>query len=183
MIKAVGFYSPHETTVFYLKTLLLSFWLGIDLVAVLIAATLSSDILAHYRVLTTSAMAILIFGTTFAAVSAWAAGSLVAVRQADVKPSRVRTRLAFLKRCSWPVIFIIIANVSILLAVGIAHFIFSSPAGRTAYVSPAMARKCAEVASLERQQFQANELASMAECLIQYDEKYLYLRQARGKGK
>lgn len=183
MIKGVGFYSPYETTVFFLKTLLLSFWLGIDLVAVMIGATLSSDILAHYRVLTTSAIAILIFGTTFAAVFAWAAGSLVAVKQADSKPSRLPAWLAFLKRCSWPVIAIFIANFSILLAVAIAHVMFSSPADRNASVSPVMARKCAEVASLERQQFQANELASMAECLIQYDEKYRYLRHSLAQGK
>jgi magnesium-transporting ATPase (P-type) len=187
MIKGVGFYSPHETTVFFLKTLLLSFWFGIDLVAVLIAATFSPDSLAQYRVLTAIAMAILIFGTTFAAVFAWAAGSLVAVKQADVRPSRVPASLAFLKRHSWQLIAIGIANLSILLTAVTVHFMFSppanGPANRAAHASPAMAKKCAEVASLERQQFQANELTSMAECLIQYDEKYSFLRNSKAQGK
>lgn len=187
MFKSVGFYSPQETTVFFLKTLLLSFWFGIDLVAVLIAATFSPGSLAQHRVLTAIAMAILIFGTTFAVVFAWAAGPLFAVKQADVRPSRVSASLAFLKRHSWQLIAIGIANLSILLTAVAVHFMFSSPengpANRVAHASPAMARKCAELASLERQLYQANELASMAECLIQYDEKYSFLRNSEGQAK
>jgi hypothetical protein len=187
MSKGVGFYSPHETTVFFLKTLLLSFWFGIDLVAVLIAATFSPDSLAQHRVLTAIAMAILIFGTTFAVVFVWAAGSLFAVKQADVSPSRLSTILAYLKRHSWQLTAIGIANLSILLTAVTVHFMFSQPgngpANQIAQASPAMARKCAEVARLERQQFLTNEQAAMAECLIQYDEKHRYSRNSEAQKK
>lgn len=128
MVKGMGFYSPHQTTVFFLKTLLLSFWLGIDVVAVLIAATCSPDSLAQYRVVAAIAMTILIFGTTCAAVFAWAAGSLFAVRPADLTPSRLPACLAVLRRHSWQLLAIGAANFSILLTAVLVHFMFPAPA-------------------------------------------------------
>lgn len=171
----VGFYSPQETTIFFLKALLLSFWFGIDLVAVLIATTFAPDIFAQHRILTAITLAIMLFGTIFAVVFAWAAGSLFLTNKVDLILPRSHSSHPFLKRHSWQLNAISITNLSILLSTVTVHFMptpqRNEQVNQIAQSSPAIVKKCAEVASLEQQQFQANEQDSMEKCLVQYGQK------------
>lgn len=180
MRKGFGFYSPHETTMFFLKALLLSFWLGVDLIAALIATTLPPGSLAQHGLLSVIAITILISGTVFSALFAWATGALFGREMADLKTNFVAARLHALKQRPGALIVAGIASASLLLSATAGLAIFLRPdtdaAVRTGRANVAVATRCAEIAHLEGRLFRSSEQTVMAECLIQYDEKYASLR-------
>jgi hypothetical protein len=76
MQKGFGHYSHQETTIFFLKAILLSFWLGIDMLALLLAFAIPAGIMAEHRVTLVVAITILFSCTLTSILFIWATGSL-----------------------------------------------------------------------------------------------------------
>lgn len=49
MRKGFGFYSTHETAIFFLKTMLVSFWIGVDLIAALVISTFPATVRSQFN--------------------------------------------------------------------------------------------------------------------------------------
>jgi hypothetical protein len=178
MHKGFGLYSPHETTIFFLKALLLSFWIGVDLIAALVASALPAGSLAQHGFMTAVVMAILISGTVFSALFVWVTGSLFAVKPAEVSSKFLVAYILALKQQPGKLLLFGLMSVAVILALSYAML---SRQGeeidkRISQVNFAVTNKCAEVASLENKLFQTREETVMAECLLQYDEKTVALR-------
>ncbi|MGZ3240899.1 MAG: hypothetical protein ACXWIN_04680 [Burkholderiaceae bacterium] len=185
MQKGFGLYAPHETTIFLLKSLLLSFWIGIDLIAALVASTLPTGVLVRHGLLLTIALAILIFGTVFSALFVWATGSLFAKDPSDLKNSSMALLLRALKQERNRLIGCGIAGSTLMLLVMCAGLLVLQNGideeKRTGHASAEISQKCSEIAALEQRLFQSDEQVVLAECLIQYDEKYASLRNQTEK--
>lgn len=180
MHKGFGLYSPHEATTFFLKTMLVSFWVGVDLIAALVMSTFAVNTIIQHGFMILVSSTILITGTVFSALFAWATGSLFA-RTADAEVTGgMSGRLQKLKREPYQLIVAgsVIVFILLCMMVGyIRHFQTESDTmqqlGRANVV---LGKKCSEVASLEKNLFQSDEQFVMAQCLIQYDQQYAALR-------
>lgn len=180
MRKGFGLYSTHETTIFFLKLMLVSFWIGIDLIAALLISTFPVSVLAQHGVLVVAAMAILISGTVFSALFTWATGSLFGRQAVDADTGAIGAALQRLKHQPYHLLAAGGTAVTILLLIAVVHFVsmqrqaeLMKQIGRA---DLAIARKCAEVANLEGHLFQSDEQLVLAQCLIQYDKTYAVMR-------
>jgi hypothetical protein len=180
MRKGFGLYSTHETTIFFLKMVLLSFWIGVDLIAVLVIATLPPTVLTQHGVLVVAAMAILISGTVFSGLFTWATGSLFGKQAVHAEAGAIGAALQRLKRQPYQLVATGVMGVSVLLVIAVYHFISmqqqNEPTKQVGRADLAIAKKCTEVASLERYLFQSDELFVLTQCLIQYDKTYAEVR-------
>jgi hypothetical protein len=176
MRKGFGLYSTHETTIFFLKAMLVSFWIGVDLIAALVIVTFPGSVLLEHGVLVIGAMAILISGTVFSMLFTWATGSLFGRQALNAETGVIQQTLQRLKRQPYHLLGAGAGGVLMLLVVAVSYFItmqrhneLMKQVGRA---DLAIAKKCAEVASLERQLFQSDEQFVLTQCLIQYDKTY-----------
>lgn len=184
MRKGFQLYSPHQETILFLKAILISFWMGLDAIAILIISTLSSNDLLQRRFLLAVIMTVLILGTLFSLLFVWTRSPLSEKPTAPQEKNRLKKFLQTLKKLPYDLICASIAG-----TVG-AIFIFNmltehfkqSPQERIApkhsiSVDAALVKKCTEVAQLEKDLFQSDEQALMAQCLHQYDKKYSELKK------
>lgn len=180
MRKGFGFFSPHETSVFLLKALLLSFWIGVDLIACLVMWTIPLSVLLQNGVALIAVAAALVSGTVFSILFAWATGSLFGRQEPHAADNAVGAALQSLKRRPYLLLGAGAVAVSILLFFAARYFTAlreeSELMQQLGRANLAIARKCSEVATLERQLFQSDEQFVMAQCLIQYDQAYASLR-------
>ncbi|MGH8807416.1 MAG: hypothetical protein ACREX0_06030 [Noviherbaspirillum sp.] len=177
MHKGFAFYSPHQTMTFFLKAVLLSFWIGLDVVAALVMSTMPDTVLVRYSACFIAAIAILAGGTVFSCLWAWLTGSLFGT-QPETRAT-TRTRLISMKRKTG-----MLLGAGVVATAGVAvaaerHFAWleseSDPDRRFGRANLAIAKKCAEVASFEKSLFQTDEQIVMAQCLLQYDKGYAAL--------
>lgn len=187
MNKGFGLYSPHEATTFFLKTMLVSFWIGVDLIAVLVMSTFSPSTIAQHGGGILMAGGVLIAGTVFSGLFAWATGSLFAKPSDEELVKGVRQFLWQLKREPVRLLGAGMIAVSVLTCAmaGYVHTVqkAAEAQGMTQLgrANVALGKKCAEVARLESALFRSDEQFVMAQCLIQYDQQYASLREtARG---
>jgi hypothetical protein len=180
MRKGLGFYSTHETTIFFLKAMLLSFWIGVDLIALMVLSTFSVAVLAQHAAAVMIAVAIFISGTVFSGLFAWATGSLFGRTGQQTENGVVADALQRLKQQPYYLIGAGVACASILVLAANCYLGYlqrenelMSQIGRA---DMGIAKKCAEVASLEKNLFQSDEKFVMTQCLIQYDKTYAILR-------
>lgn len=187
MHKGFGLYSPHETTVFLLKTLLLSFWAGVDVIAILLVYSGSPVELGDQGVLAFASFAFLVCGTVISLLFAWATGSLFGRRHGDGDGGGVASFLLGLKLHPSRLVCTGLVTASLLLAfMAWCLFPVQSPgaqSARASRASPDIAKKCSEIAGLEHRLFQSDVKVAAAECLLQYDEKYAAMRSAAGPTK
>jgi hypothetical protein len=176
MRKGFGLYSTHETTIFFLKAMMVSFWIGVDLIAALVISTFPASVLVQHGVLVIGAMAILISGTVFSLLFTWATGSLFGRQAVKAETGAIQQTLQRLKHQPYHLLGTGAGGVLMLFAVAVSYFVamqrhneLMKQVGRA---DLAIARKCAEVASLERQLFQSDEQFVLTQCLIQYDKTY-----------
>jgi hypothetical protein len=176
MNKGFGLYSTHETTIFFLKMMLVSFWIGVDLIAALIVSSIPVSVLARHGILVVAAMAILISGTVFSLLFTWATGSLFGRQAVRTETGAIRNALHKLKQHPYQLVAAGAAGVSVLLIFAVVHFISlqreSELMKQLGRADLAIARKCAEVASLEKSLFQSDEQFVLTQCLLQYDKSY-----------
>ncbi|RJF96864.1 hypothetical protein D3870_21005 [Noviherbaspirillum cavernae] len=180
MRKGFGLYSPHEATTFFLKTMLVSFWVGVDLIAALVLSTFSSDLIARHGILIFAVAAILIVGTVFSSLFSWATGSLFARQAGEAGAGSVARTLQTLKREPYQLLGAGAIAVFILLC-GTAGYLRSlqkeaEPVVQFGRADATLGKKCSEVARLEKSLFQSDEQFVMAQCLVQYDQQYAALR-------
>jgi len=178
MHKGFGFYSAGETAIFLTKSLLLSFWLGLDAIAALVMTAFSlADVMRHALLLVV-VLAVLIGGTVFSAFFVWATGSPPRVSGTS---GAATAALAALKERPHYLIGACTAAASACLVVaagGLALLQWKhADTLEIGRADLALAAKCAEVARLEDRLFEANQQFVMAQCLIQYDAKYAALRK------
>lgn len=184
MRKGFGFYSPHEATMFFMKTLLISFWIGVDLIAALLLSTIPGSVLLRHGLLFLCAAAILAAGTVFSGLFAWATGSLFGPRAktAQASGNAVREILERVRRDPWHLIGAGGAGVAAVLIAATGYLAFlryeSEAMKQTGRADVVIAQKCAEVASLEKQLFHSDQQVVLAQCLLQYDENYASLRKS-----
>src|SRR4051812_39341014 len=98
MPKGFGFYSSDETTTFLMKAMLLSFWIGIDITALLVGSTFSAAELVRHGILTMCVLAVLIGGTVFSALFVWATGSLSSATEIHKRNDMITSVLHKLKQ-------------------------------------------------------------------------------------
>ncbi|RZI42227.1 hypothetical protein EGT07_13475 [Herbaspirillum sp. HC18] len=114
---------------------------------------------------------LLIAGTIFSMVFAWATGTLFARPGLDRKSPALH-----LKRSAGGLIGF--ASVAVFLSFLVATCVFwqaqqeNEVMRKMGRATPEIASKCAEIASLERKLFQSDEQFVLAQCLIQYDKQY-----------
>ena len=181
--KGFGFYTKEETLIFLGKAVLLSFWFGLDALALLLVCLVSMAELARYPLLSLVVFAILISGTVFSVLFAGVVGTVsgnAANGREGGKPATVRKRL----QAERPLLIGLGIGATCVLVLIVASLIsyFQSRAYsqlRIDRADPGLAAKCAEVARIEHQLFSANELFVMAQCLLQYDAKYKELLKAK----
>jgi hypothetical protein len=179
MHKGFGLYSPHEATSFFLKTMLVSFWVGVDLIAMLVMASFPGGTVAQHGTLIIATGTILIAGTVFSGLFAWATGALFARQPAVVPQPGWRQTLQQVQREPWQLLGAGALAVFIL-ACALTGYVRSvqkeAGAGlRLGRADVALGAKCAEVARLEGSLFRSDEQFVMAQCLIQYDKQYVAL--------
>lgn len=181
MRKGFGFYSSHETTIFLLKAILLSFWIGVDLLGLLAVSALPHSVLAQHRLLVMSVLALLCTGTVFSAMFVWATGSLFG-RSPEQAGRRLASRACnILKRKPYHLLGAGLL-ISVCLNLLSLRGLVSLQEGKEAIMqvtraNTGIAKKCSEIARLERWLFQAEEDVIMAQCLLQYDHSYAGLRK------
>lgn len=177
MHKGFAFYSPHQTTTFFLKAVLLSFWIGHDVVAALVMSTMPGTMLTRHSAFFITAIAVLAGGTVFSCLWAWMTGSLFGT-QTEARAA-TGNPLTSLKKKSG-----ILLGAGLVATAGVAvaaerHFAWleseSDPERRLGRANLVIAKKCAEVAGLEKGLFQTDEQIVMAQCLLQYDKGYAAL--------
>lgn len=170
MRKGFGLYAPHETTAFLLKTILVSFWIGIDTIAAVLAWRMTYDDTSH-RLLMLAVLLVLASGTVFALLFSWVTGSLFARIPDDVTQGRWRRFLQDVKQEPLRLLGVGACTVAVIVAAGACHaFLFGDDrqAGSMRCVNPALAEKCAEVARLEGKLFLSDEREVLTKCLEQY---------------
>jgi hypothetical protein len=185
MYKGFGDYSPHETTTFFLKALLLSFWAGMDLMALLVLLSFPLSMLLQHQILLIGMSAVLIAGTVFSVLFAWATGSTFGCEKAQNAHEaygplrhallRVRRDPAQLAAAGIVVVALLVVGASALLSTLKREREEMKEVGRA---DPVVARKCREVASMERQLFQSDPQSVTVQCLLQYDDTYAPLRKS-----
>lgn len=170
MRKGFGLYAPHETTVFLLKTILVSFWIGIDTIAAVLAWRMPSDDIAH-RLLMLAVLLVLASGTVFALLFALVTGSLFARNPGDAAQGWWQRFLQNVKQDPVRLRGVGAWAVAIIVTAGACHaFLFGEDrlAGSIRCVNPALAAKCTEVARLEGKLFLSDEREVLWKCLEQY---------------
>jgi hypothetical protein len=180
MQKGLGLYSTHQTTIFFLKATLLSFWIGVDLIALMLLSTFSIAVLAQHAAVVMVAVSIFISGTVFSGLFVWATGSLFGRTGPQTASGVVAKGLQRLKQQPGHLIGAGVVAIAILILAANSYFSYLqheneliSQIGRA---DMGIARKCAEVADLEKHLFQSDEKFVMTQCLIQYDRTYAILR-------
>jgi hypothetical protein len=180
MQKGFGFYSPHETTVFFLKAAFVSTWIGLDLLAALAVIGLPPNVVARHSLLLLVVSAILAAGTVFSILLAWATGSLFARTGNPVHRGFLHAFLHRLKDKPYQLIGAGAACVPAVMVVSI-FMVFGHAPSRGAERSIgranlAVAEKCTEVAARESELFRSDERIVMTQCMLQYDKTYAALR-------
>jgi hypothetical protein len=173
MRKGFGLYAPHETTAFLLKTILVSFWIGIDTIAAMLAWHTTHGDTAH-RLLMLAALLVLASGSIFALLFAWVTGSLFARNPDDATQGRWQQFLQGVKQDPLLLLGVGACTVAVIVAAGGCHaFLFGEDrlAGAIRCVNPALAEKCAEVARLEGKLFLSEESEVLSKCLEQYSRR------------
>lgn len=181
MHKTLAAVPSSETTTFLLKTLLLSFWAGVDIIAVLIMSTFPIDDLLQHRIPVIAVLALLISGTVFSALFVWAANPPKGAPSGVSGVGKIVVALHSLRREPRHLTCAGLAVVSLLLilsASGLAHLKVNNDAAlQIGRADRTIAKKCAEVANLEKKLFQSDVQFVIAQCLVQYDEQYASLRE------
>lgn len=178
MHKGFAFYSPHETTVFLLKAVLLSFWIGIDLIGALQALTMPASLLLRHGFLFAAIVTLLGAGTLFSILFIWSTGSLFGPHDEPALSARhaLAQVLRRIKRDPYRLLASGGAGVAVLLCAVSSYLLVlhkeSEGNRELGRADVAIARKCEEVATLERQLFQSDQQLVMAQCLLQYDDNY-----------
>lgn len=180
MRKGFGFYSSHETTIFLLKTILLSFWIGVDLLCLLAVSALPHSVLVQHRFMVVSVLVLLCAGTVFSFMFVWATGTLFGRATEPAERCFPGRAFDFLKRKPYHLIVAALL-MTVFLALFSLRGLVSLQEGKEAIMQVSradtgVARKCSEIARLERWLFQADEGVIMAQCLLQYDQAYAGLR-------
>lgn len=181
MHKGFGFYSPHETTTLFLKASLVSIWIGLDLLVALIVGGLPRSVLERHALALTVVAAVLTAGTVFSMLLAWATGTLFGRGDEGTRHGPVGTAFRALKRK--PYHLIVAGAVSAMITILVAGELLSAPPGLVddtgrpvARINLEIARKCAEIASMEYALFRSDERVVLTQCMIQYDPSYASLR-------
>lgn len=181
--KGFGFYTKEETLIFLGKAALLSFWLGLDALAVLLVCLVSVAELTRHPLLALVVLAVLISGTVFSVLCAGVVGTApgnAANGRGGAKLATVRKRLQAERHLLIGLGIGATCVLVLIVASLISHFQSRAYSQlRIDRADPGLAAKCAEVARLEHQLFFANELFVMAQCLLQYDAKYNELRKTK----
>ncbi|HYD61643.1 MAG TPA: hypothetical protein VEC35_14855 [Noviherbaspirillum sp.] len=173
MRKGFGLYAPHETTAFLLKTILVSFWIGIDTIAAMFAWRITYDDTGH-RLLMMAALLVLASGTVFALLFTWVTGSLFAKNPDDATQGRWQRFSQSIKQDPVRILCVGAGTVTVVVAAAACHaFLFDGDrqAGSMSCVNPALAEKCAEVARLEGKLFLSDEREVLSKCLEQYGRR------------
>ena len=173
MRKGFGFYAPHEATSLFLKVALVSLWIGVDIVAVLYASTVPHEDFTH-SLLMPVAFLVLVSGTVFSVLIAWATGSLFGKKAIAAGSSRIAVTLYDLKRD--PRRLLGVGAAAVVAIVSIAGYVFywdggDNHAEPASCINPVLAEKCSEVARLEGKLFRSDEHKILSKCLIQYDRR------------
>ncbi|MBC7501471.1 MAG: hypothetical protein H7315_13375 [Herminiimonas sp.] len=179
--------SPHDVTVFFLKSLLLSFWLGISLLAVLAMPSIATDVPLANGLPRIIAFVLLICGCAYAMGACF----LVGVKTGGARNTPIRrlteSEVAVVKQKPRIIHVAGLAGMLLLLFAPAAYSTFNRHIASTdiesapAHIQPAVTEvstKCSEIAGLERKLFQSNEKTVMAECLMQYEQKHAGFRVA-----
>jgi hypothetical protein len=180
MQKGFGFYSPHETTVLFMKAALISIWIGLDLVVLLTVLGLPRSVLERHAVMLVVVATILVAGTVFSLLFAWVTGSLFARPATTARSGFAAQACHALKGKPYHLIGAGIVVVPIVLFM-IAFVASGRPSARyvdapVSRANLAVANKCAEVASMEQSLFRSDERVVMTQCMLQYDKTYAALR-------
>jgi hypothetical protein len=183
MQKGFGFYSPHETTILFLKATLVSIWVGLDLVVLFTVYGMTPSTVQRHLPLVIAAAVVLAAGTVFSVLFIWATGSLFGRTASEGDACNVgglaASAIQTLKRKPYHLFGAGIAGVFLMLCIvapAVSDSLFSNgvsqPPGRA---NPAVVQKCSEVAELERSLFRSDERIVMAQCMLQYDKTYAAL--------
>jgi hypothetical protein len=173
------FFAPDDTALFFLKTLLLSFWVGLDLIALLIAALSAESRFMHGGLVASVVCAILSCGTGCAIymclfVRPRAAGSTTD-STINIKKHLAASTVAPTVQKSRAFIVSGLIGASLLVTAPVVYSTLLKDGGESInHIDPDMAvitRKCAQIASLEQKLFQSNEKNVMADCLIEYGQR------------
>ena len=173
MRKGFGLYAPHETTAFLLKTILVSFWIGVDTIAAVLAWRMNYDDTAH-RLLMLAVLLVLASGTVFALLFAWVTGSLFAKNPDDATQGRWQRFSQDAKQDPVRMLYVGACSIAVMMTAGACHaFLFGDDrqAGSISCVNPALAEKCAEVARLEGKLFLSDEREVLSKCVEQYGRR------------
>lgn len=172
--------SPHETTVFFLKCLLMSFWIGATMLAILVAPPILNGGIPQNGLLWMAIFSLFGCGNVYALVTCLAKqpqASNASNRPPTPKPMPQPPVKGVMPR---GLIATGVVGLVLLVAAPLVYSKFAKEedAGlkRLGPATAAVAKKCSEIASLEQKLFQSDEKTVMAECLLQYDQKYLELR-------
>jgi len=175
MRKGFGLYAPHETTVFFVKAMLVSVWIGIDVVAGLLVARFSSGDLARYGWLLLFAFLVLLCGTVFSILFAWSTGALFGPDVRQTKKHGVGALLEQAKRSPHALLVLGASLVAAGTLLAIASLVFlragADAVTHAACVRPEIANRCVEVARLEGKLFQSDEQKVFEQCVAQYGSK------------
>jgi hypothetical protein len=184
MRKGFGFYSPHESSSFFMKALLLSFWIGVDVLAALVLTTIPASMLLRHFLLFLGVSTVLAAGTVFSILFVWATGSLFGPRAPSAPKARnvLEATLQRVQREPFHLLCVGASGVAVCVFLAAVHLVLLDRAAESARqagrADVVVAQKCAEVASLERQLFQSDQQVVLAQCLLQYDENYASLRKS-----
>lgn len=184
MQKGFGFYSPHETTVLFLKATLVSIWVGLDLIVLFAVHSMAPSTIQRHLLLMAAAAVVLAAGTVFSLLFAWATGSLFGRPGPDGSSAStgglVKATIETLKTSPYRLIGTGLAGAAIMLCVAwaaLSSSLFSGDSGQLAgRANMAVAQKCSEVAELEKSLFRSDERLVMTQCMLQYDKTYTATR-------
>lgn len=180
MQKGFGFYSPHETTILFLKASLVSIWIGLDLIVVLVVGSLPQSIIERHTVALNIAGVILAVGTVFSILFAWATGTLFGRDSASGKAGLAHVSTALKGKPYHLIGTGIGAAVVLVLVTGqllSGRYVVEDPSAQPlGRANLEVARKCTEIASMEHTLFRSDERIVMTQCMLQYDRTYASLR-------
>lgn len=180
MHKGFGLYSPHESTTFFLKALLLSFWVGLDVIAGLLLLNIPALALIEHWFAILVAMTVLFTATTFSLLFVCVTGILFG-RTAAEAGSNAFPMWQRIQRQPSQLIYAGVAGSAILIVAFSAFLLYlrheTALQLQIGRADMEMARKCEEVASLEKGLFHSEEQFVMTQCLLQYDRTYAALHQ------
>jgi hypothetical protein len=183
MQKGFGFYSPHETTILFLKATLVSIWVGLDLVVLFTVYGMTPSTVQRHLLLVIAAAVVLAAGTVFSLLFVWVTGSLFGRAApedaAGSSGGRAASAIEALKRKPYHLVVAGISGVILMLCIvapALSGSLSFGGAGQLpGRANPAVVQKCSEVAQLEQSLFRSDERIVMAQCMLQYDKTYAAL--------